>query len=284
MGARNEASQIGMTARGALEWLDHLVVSIHASTDDTERICGEIAVETHGRLTIIHEDDPVWREMQFRQRMLETARELGATHIAYIDADEILSANLVTRARGIIESMPQYLVWSPPWIGLIGNKDNYLVSGWYASYSASLVFADEPALYWAAAADGFDHHRRVPMGRLHQPYHFPLRSHDPLKHGGGLLHLQLVNERNLKIKQLWYQCVEKSRWGHVRSNYVGTVRDATTALNGICPASWWAGYENLLQYFHPETPGWHEAEVRRMLAENPGLGVGLDDFGMGLLN
>jgi len=87
MAARNEDWILGMTARAALMWLDELVILDHASTDDTVGIIAKVAHDHPKRVCYLHERDPVWEEMRHRQRMLDAAREHGATHICYIDAD-----------------------------------------------------------------------------------------------------------------------------------------------------------------------------------------------------
>ena len=88
--ARNESWVLGFSLRAALRWVDHAVVLVHASTDGTLDVARAVQVEHVGRVTIIEESDPVWREMAQRQRLLDTARACGATHVANIDADEVL--------------------------------------------------------------------------------------------------------------------------------------------------------------------------------------------------
>src|SRR5215475_6624079 len=97
---RNESWVLGLSARVALQWCDELVMLDHASTDDSRDIAMQVMSETK-RAVILYEYDTAWHEMRHRQRMLEEARALGATHIAIIDADEVLTANLIRRVRDI---------------------------------------------------------------------------------------------------------------------------------------------------------------------------------------
>ncbi len=115
MAARNEEWVLGLAARAALMWLDDLVVLVHASTDRTIEIAVEVSREHPDRVAVLLESDPVWEEMRHRQRMLAEARERGATHICYIDTDEVLTGDLLTQhpnqgnnvIRSLFLSIPQ---------------------------------------------------------------------------------------------------------------------------------------------------------------------------------
>src|SRR5262245_23758182 len=93
--ARNEDWVLGMSARAALMWCDHVVLFNHASTDDPGEVAAQVVAEYPERVTYLSDDDPTWKEMAHRQRMLDAARAAGATHIAIVDADEVLSGNLL---------------------------------------------------------------------------------------------------------------------------------------------------------------------------------------------
>src|SRR5687768_3759320 len=97
--AHNEAWVIGASLRAALRWCDAVVVLLHACTDTTPAIVDAIASEHPGRVEIIWDGDAKWSEMTHRQWMLEAARDMGATHLAIVDADEILTGNLIPQIR-----------------------------------------------------------------------------------------------------------------------------------------------------------------------------------------
>src|SRR5580704_9704047 len=94
MPARNEAWVVGCSLRIALLWCDEVIVLDHASTDRTAEIVAEIAEQNPGRVHVISESCADWPEMSHRQRLLETARQQKATHVAIVDADEVLTGNL----------------------------------------------------------------------------------------------------------------------------------------------------------------------------------------------
>ena len=96
MPARNEAWCIGLSARVALLWCDELVILNHASTDETVDIVAELQREHPSRVHLISVPVDTWTEMEHRQMLLDRARMAGATHIAIVDADEILTGDLLS--------------------------------------------------------------------------------------------------------------------------------------------------------------------------------------------
>src|SRR5262245_25337749 len=102
MAVRNEDWVLGFSARVALMWCDALVIFDHASTDRTPQIITDLEKDHPGRVHRHREDSLKWDEMAHRQTMLEMARATGATHMAIIDADEIVTGNIVDKMRGFV--------------------------------------------------------------------------------------------------------------------------------------------------------------------------------------
>src|SRR5437868_14507474 len=97
MPVRNEAWCLGLSARVALMWCDKLVIRVHSSSDGSWEIVNELVFEyPGGRVRAIQGGESEWDEMAHRQNMLNSARLRGATHLAIIDADEVLTGNLLT--------------------------------------------------------------------------------------------------------------------------------------------------------------------------------------------
>jgi glycosyltransferase involved in cell wall biosynthesis len=279
--ARNESWIIGMSMRAALMWADDLVVLDHCSTDNTRQILDDIATENPGRVKVLSDDDPIWHEMALRQRLLETARNNGATHLIIIDADEVLTGNLLPVIRSLISTttsgncgeLPMYCLWR--------NLQTYRTdrSSPWGRMSASTWFADAPHLHWQARAGGYDFHHRAPMGWNGEVYR-PIQPG-----GGGLMHLQFANWRRLRAKQALYKMVEMTRWpwqekAVVNARYDPAV-DETGLLTMAVPGSWWAPYEHLMQYIDLEQTPWQEAACRKFQQENkPELFMGLNLFGV----
>ena len=273
MPARNEDWIIGWSARALLMWCDHLVVLDHASTDDTLAILHQVAWEHPRRVTVMHESSPVWEEMRHRQLLLDTARAKGATHIVTIDADEILTGDLLPSIRDMIYACPAQATMQLPWLCLRDSLQQVHVDGVWGNQHASMAFRDAPGLGWnSAARGGYDFHHREPMGR-------PFEAYWPVGRKSGLLHLQFVDSFRLRAKQALYQATEVLRWpgretpDQVRRKYSLTVygKDGPPAEYGdlrTAPAAWLEWYKPLIKYYRPMTMPWQAIELRRLVAEH----------------
>lgn len=281
MPVRNEAWVLGLSARALLRWVDHLVILEHASTaDDTKGIVDEIAVEHPGRVNVLTERDPTWEEMRHRQRLLDEARKQGATHIAMVDADEVLSANLLPVIRDFYAALLPCEVLQIPWLCLRGSLDSVHTQGMWAEQSVSCGFLDDHIWHWSSGErGGYDFHHRHPMGRQ-------LRTVRPAGRGAGLMHLQFVSDRRLRAKQYLYQLTERLRWPdkftaqEIRARYSATVHAHNGHVGTPVPLAWWQGYEDLMPYLRIDEEPWQLAECVKILRENPGIERGLDDFGL----
>jgi hypothetical protein len=305
MPVRNEDWVIGLTLRAALDWCDEIVVLDHASTDRTPGIIAEVQKETK-RVSCITWEPGMWQEMAQRQAMLDVARDRGATHIAIVDADEILTGDLLveaadeilagnlldmegtghSRIRRLIADVGAKipgLVVQLPWLALPRSIDRYLTTGiWGPGQQVSVAFKDQPAAHWAAR-NGYDFHHRNPMG-LPPLFVAPL-----LPKHGGLMHLQFLSERRLRAKQALYQITETLRWpgrktpAELATMYGRAVYESNPSKHASapCPAEWWAPYADLMQHLHVDAEPWQEAACRRLVSTH---GVetfkGLDLFGV----
>jgi hypothetical protein len=202
LACRNEDWVLGTSARVALEWCDALVILDHSSTDNSPLIIEGLAIDYGSRVISISDEDPAWREMEHRQMMLDAARQAGATHLAIIDADEILSANIWQQVRVAAERMRPDQLMQLPGYNLRGGLNKYHANGIWGDRWFSTVFMDDPRLSWTG--DRF--HHREPMGRMLQPYR-------PIQQGaGGVMHLWGADERRLKAKHALYKMTETLRW------------------------------------------------------------------------
>lgn len=283
--AKNEAHFIGFTARAMLMWCDGIAALNHNSTDATGAILAEVAAEHPGKVRIVEEPDPQWDEMHHRQRLLTAAREMGATHIAIVDADEALSGNLLPDIRGAIARMPRCRILELPWVCLWRGLEQWCSdpsSLWSKSW-VGVAFDDDPNLRWRPKPDGYHFHQRQPTGRN-------LGSSKPVRgpQAGGLMHLQFVNWRRLKAKQALYKMQEVIRWPGHRS-----VKDTDQLYNHAVderplktlqtPDEWFRPYEHLFQYLDLDESAapWQEAECARLWEQHgPQKFAGLNLFGV----
>jgi hypothetical protein len=302
MPVRNEAWCLGLTLRAALLWCDEMVVFQHACTDGTQQIIWDVEEEHPGRIINLVSSLTDWHEMAQRQTMLEKAREFAATHIAIVDADEILTGNLLP-SKTALNTINTYLnaikpgeCLQLPMCQLRGSLDRYHANGIWGNRWLSVAFQDDPRFSWS----GDKFHAREPE----YPGGGKLRPYQPIKQGqGGSFHLWGVSERRLKAKHALYQVTEALRWPNksqdeIRRQY-SLWRDPVASrlmypqmpewgkpwTFADVPAEWWAPYEALVHdhLVPPEGEGepWQIAEVRRLVAEHGAETFkGLDLFGV----
>lgn len=278
--ARNEEHEIGLSARVALEWCDELVVMVHASTDRTFEVIMNLGVEFEGRVLVGIEPNGKWDEMAHRQRMLVAARERGATHVAIVDADEILTGNILGTIRPQIERLNPGAMLRLPGYNLRGSLTRYHTNGVWGDRTFSFAFPDRPELGWY----GDTFHRREPWieGR-HPNEAFTERPiwRGAMREPAGVMHLWGVSERRLKAKHILYRLTETLRWPNKSRAEIETMYSwAAKGMGGLdvpenwrfaeAPESWWAPYKERgwMQYLDPEAEPWQEAECQRIIAEH----------------
>lgn len=267
MPVRNEDWALGLTARAALLWADELVIGLHACTDLSNAIATNLQDRNPGRVVIVEHLDSVWAEMAHRQALLEAARSRAATHIAMIDADEILTGNIQPDLfRSMVEKLQPGFTLQLPWLALPRSIDKYIAGGvWGNGNFVSCAFKDESAAHWTARA-GYDFHHRnpmgLPLGRWAKPMVAPQ---------GGLMHLQFLSERRLRAKQHLYIQTEMIRWPGRKAAAELSVMygravyesDPYKVVCIDCPAAWWQPYRDsgLLDHLHVDDPPWQELAV-----------------------
>lgn len=215
MPVRNEDWILGLSLRVALKWCDEVIVYLHACTDQSAAIAMEVAQETN-RVVVVAQTEDKWDEMTHRQATLELARtaEVGATHIALIDADEVLTANLTTGdkpiIRDLIASTPAGVMLELPGYNLRQKACLPEGSAWAAYHANGIwahrwfatAFQDSPGAHWGG--DRF--HHREPMGVY-------WAKNRPIQQGyGGTLHFWGASERRLRAKHALYKITERIRF------------------------------------------------------------------------
>lgn len=289
--ARNEEWCLAFTARVALQWCDSLVILNHCSEDRTPEIIYGLLDEFQDRIITACENDPVWHEMELRQEMLRLARANGATHIALIDADEFLSANLIPGIRDYVEGLQFNQLLELPGYNLRGSLTRYHSNGIWGNRWFSTAFRDCPEAQWA----GDNFHQRAPL-RVNW------KTWRPIKQGqGGTLHLWGVEERRLRAKHAMYKITERLRWPNKPDEeidrYYSLWRSPEDAAKiygkhhefsqpwefATAPKEWlpYATVEAMDEHLHLAEEPWQEAEVRRLVAEHGREKfAGLDLFGV----
>ncbi len=291
MPVRNEAWCLGLSLRVALLWCDEVVVLLHACTDRSHEIAWEVYRENEGRMHIVDWLTSTWEEMPQRQFLLEQARMNSATHLAIIDADEVLSGDLIRRngfgqgAYFTRDGLQLGQIMQLPGYNLRNGINQYHSNGVWGNRWFSVAFADDPALSWSG--DRF--HHREPQGKKLTPYR-------PIQQGqGGIMHLWGASERRLRAKHACYKVTERLRFPSKPAERIDNLYNlAITGSNGpgygtpstwtynTVPESWWAPYSHLMKYLDVDAEPWQEEEVRSLVAEHGREKfAGLDLFGMG---
>ena len=268
MPVRNEKWVLGLSLRAALMWVDEMVVLDHGSHDSTAAIIRQCSQEYGERIHALKAPwAPEWNEMPQRQRMLDAARANGATHIALIDADEVLTGNLVSFVRAPISLLAPGEVLDlkmiPTWRTLEVYRQDHSV--WSRS-RISLAFRDKPDMAWKPRADGYQHHRRVPTGETSR------RRWDA---SGGVFHLQFANRRRLVMKHVWYRMMERIRWPErhesrpelLNAKYDEAL-DETDLKTKRVPETWWRPYRQWLGLVDLHDEGWYRGECLRLIAKH----------------
>ena len=267
MPARNEAWILGLSVRQALKWCDALILYNHASTDNTAAVLDGIDA---GRLVVVKDDRPQWNEMQHRQYLLQAARMYGATHLAMIDADEVLTENLVPDIRDMVADLPSGSMLQLPGYNLRAGM-RYHANGMWSNRWFSLAFLDNLAAHW----DGDRFHHREPAG-------LEWHMRRPVRQGyGGVLHFWGAVERRLRAKHCSYKMTERIRWPHRlvsdidrmyswwRSPQDSTdIQKANPWTYTAVPETWLD--PELMRYcdLSNDKEPWQEAECRRLIEEH----------------
>ncbi len=274
--ARNEDWCLGFTARAALMWCDELIVLDHCSTDSTAEIVRGI-----DRASVIKAADPVFHPLRFYAQLMEAAISRGATHMAMLDADELISANLVGSIRQHVEALPHDgSVLDMPWIPVMPDFAVDTVSN-RAHLRTGIVWQLAPGLTYQHVTDQeYDIHRsRLPVNRG------PLV---PMVHSiddGGLLHLQYLDNRRLRAKQVLWKMMEMTRWPgravqSINAYYDCSVHDLSPSK--LIPDNWLYLYGDLLQYLHLGEESAAEKEIKALWQQDSSRFVGINTLGLDL--
>lgn len=258
---RSESWVIHASIPAALSWVDHLVVMNHASVDGSRTIAARMANET-GRITLMDwEDSQVWDEMDCRESTLQMARSLGATHIAIIDCDEMITFDARERVRDWFEALSPGQCLDLPMVATWKSLD------WYSPHTQAAItlgFCDAPGLCWKPRGEEkYQHHNRPPHGAV--------RHINAPAAQGGVFHLQYAAWRRFVAKHRWYEMTERIRWpqysvAEINEKYHWWTKPPHGTDLRAVPSGWWGDWKR-----HRIALGmvsWHEAECERMIQKH----------------
>jgi glycosyltransferase involved in cell wall biosynthesis len=282
MPVRNEEWVVGLSLRAALLFLDEVVVLDHGSSDRTPELLAAIAAEHPERVHRLAESDPLWRETAIRNRLLAAARRRGATHLCALDADEVLTGNLLPGIRGLFAALAPGETLYLPWLPLWRSCDRYRDDDSEVATDCWMVlgFRDHPALRYRNNQADFDIHcRRIrDQGGV--------RRHGRGKADGGVFHLTFANWHRLRVKTAWYKMQETLRFGSLRTaaqlnQWYACDLDETGLRTRAVPPEWWEPYRCWRGEVTLDGPAWHESECRQLWQRHgPAAFAGLELWGV----
>ncbi len=263
MPARNEEWVIQASVQAALEWVDEIVVVAHQCTDQTIE---QALINTPGSVHVIGASHVEWHDMAQRQQGLELARRLGATHIALIDADEILTANLRPSIRDRFASLREKESFDVqmivPWHSVVERRADDCV---WTRAKITLGFRDDPIIHWLTENGEYDLHRRRPMDVSGI---YTLETH---LFEGGVFHLQFADRLRLSAKHLYYKLFEHIRWPdrstvEALNQKYGQALDESDLVTVPIPREWWG---NELQHINSSAHVHWFDEIAEMKGQVP---------------
>jgi hypothetical protein len=271
---------VGASARAALSYCDEVVILDHASEDRMADVIALLAAKYPGRVTRLQEDNPIFDEMNLRDRLVQAARERGATHVTILDDDEIMTAPAARVIRERVERLEPGCCLSVPAPRIWGGLDAYqLPSDHYTDLISDMAFPITPETSYQPGPDGYQFHSRKPRGVTRQVLVEPDL--------GGYMHLQTASIRRYLAKQCWYKMIEIIRWPKqgvdaINARYDNTVYTWAREFKlALVPPSWWEGMEEVRAAIDLTSEPWQEAEAHKLWAE---YGVakfaGLDLYGV----
>jgi glycosyltransferase involved in cell wall biosynthesis len=163
------------------------------STDDTPDI---LRSKLDAKVTILNDRLPEHNETHCRSRILEYSRESGADFIVSIDADELLSANMVEHFETVLQYNSQHNI-RYYWYNLVEGSGYIRQDPMYLNnYKAFIMPVKHTQTYKG-------HHMMVHTPRT-PPISLPITQTKEF----GLIHLQAINRKFYALKQLRYKHYE----------------------------------------------------------------------------
>lgn len=274
---RNEGWILGFSVRAHLMWMDDLIVLNHASTDSTREILEEIQGEVgRERLEVIDYPDPIWRDTAQRQFLLEAGRRADGEFFAMLDADEVLTGNLLGEVKGYVAGLKPGECLNLPWIAIWRDIYHYRTRAHVTSWATS-AFRDAPLLHWRPEK-GYDQHRRHPYESSHAP--------NPPVVSGGIMHFQYVDWRRIVAKHALYKMNDAWRFPARKSAAdLNAQYDATLSEKGLetaaTPLEWFFPYRGFLDKLKVGVEPWQEEACRKLWRDKgPKPFAGLDLYGV----
>ena len=161
---------------------------------------------------IFEGEESKFSESRNRSTMLEYSREQGADLVLAIDADELLSTNLLANwdeVTNVCMSHDLQLYW----FNVVGNLNTIRQDPMYVdNYRTFFVSLEH--------CEKFD----MSLYKYHTPRLPTINLPKVWSKDVGVIHLQSINKRFYALKQLWYKHYESVTWNHA-NDYINARYD-----------------------------------------------------------
>jgi glycosyltransferase involved in cell wall biosynthesis len=172
--------------------VDEWVIYDDKSTDNTVEVLESLLTS---KVTILNDNKSgPFNETYSRNRMLEYSRDNAADFVIAIDADELLSANMVEEFDTVLELHKQHDV-QYYWYNLVDDVNHIRQDPQYLENYKSFIM---PMKHTGS----FTEYREV---NIHCSRTAPISLPKVSTKHYGLIHLQAINKQFYALKQLWYK-------------------------------------------------------------------------------
>lgn len=181
--------------------VDYFIFYNDNSTDDTVNVIKSFLPED--KVIIINHNLPSFNEGYQRQSMLEKSRELNVDYTICLDADELLSSNIVKDFNSFLSNFNEYDM-KLFWYNVVNDslylyRNDNMYSGNYRTFVLPMKHIGN------LSSDDWKYHTpRTPEVNLPKKF----------TKDYGVIHLQSVNKKYYAIKQLWYKHHEFTYYNH----------------------------------------------------------------------
>jgi len=264
---RNEELLIEQCLRSLAVYTDAIVVLDDASEDRTLEIVRKLASECNIEKIITKKK---WRyscngknterpESDDRNALLDAGRKLGGTHFIVLDADELLTANCAHNnlLRNEILKLQPGDSMILHWISL--SKSIHTFRAQKLEFKEFIFCDNGTARYYPGAL----HVWRAPGGLNKSQIHIDYTRY-------GVLHFKAVNWRNMKLRQAWYQCLERILYPHKTPYEISDYYTKRTQTHDVrlhqCPQEWFDyDFFDKDVYYKPDT--WRKQQVEKWIQQ-----------------
>lgn len=254
MPVKNEAWILPLSLACNSLWADLIIIADQNSNDGSQEI-----YKSFPKVRVIQNSDLNFNEDKRRQLLLDEARKEGVNNLLFfLDADEILSSDILNNFSEIEKNIKTGECVSLSWLQILGDFKTYDNSAIYKNEKKCFAFIDDGKHNFK---DGLIHLSRVPEDLLINQKKLELPK---------VLHFQFVNQSRLLAKQRYYRIIEKMKGkkSDLRINFIYSITKNKPKKTQL-PESFLKDYINsgIKFIFNTNESNYFEKEVLKNIAD-----------------